>query len=203
MLNHQISIAIDLLKQGKPIVFPTDTVYGLGGDALSEQAILSVFELKNRSITQALPVLLPDIGHIYNWVDREHLNKYSLNKKLFNLIEKFWPGPLTIVVKKAITVSNLLTANQDTIAIRVPNNPITLKLLKNFNSGIIGTSANKSGFKSARTVQEVQDQFGEKVFVLDGGVCNIGVESTIVSLVDVPVILREGAILAEQLQQCW
>lgn len=199
MLNDQIAIAVNLLLQGKPIIFPTDTVYGLGADARCEQAILSIFELKNRPAIQALPVLLPDISHIYTWADQENLNKYSLNKKLFNLIGHFWPGPLTIVVKKAKTVSNILTANNDTVAIRIPNNPIILKLLKNFNSGIVGTSANKSGSPSAKTAQEAKDQFGEKIFVLDGGTCSIGVESTIISLVDVPTILREGAISAEQL----
>ena len=196
MSNNQITTAVKLLQQGKLIAFPTDTVYGIGGDAKCKQAIGSVFSLKNRPTTQALPVLLPNLQHIYHWVHKD-----SLIPELFLLAEIFWPGPLTIVVKKASTVPNLLTADQDTIAIRVPNHPITLELLKNFNSGIIGSSANKFGQTSAKTCAQVKNTFGDELFVLDGGVCNIGIESTIISLVADPVILREGAIQAVQLKK--
>ncbi|MGI9214682.1 MAG: L-threonylcarbamoyladenylate synthase [Gammaproteobacteria bacterium] len=198
---EQISIAVDLLKQGKIIAFPTDTVYGIGGDPLNEQAILSIFKLKSRAMNQALPVLLPDLEHIYPWIDLDYLNKHHLTSKLFNLLANFWPGALTVVLKKSKYISNLLTANQDTIALRVPNHPITLALLKAFNSGIIGTSANKSGDFSAIDSKQVQISFGDKLFVLDGGICKLGKESTIISFVDPKInILRQGAIDFKKLE---
>lgn len=198
---EQIAIAVDLLKQGKIIAFPTDTVYGIGGDPLNEQAILSIFKLKSRSNTQALPVLLPDLEHIYPWIDLDYLNKLNLTSKLFDLLANFWPGALTVVVKKAKHVSHLLTANQDTIALRVPNHPITLALLKAFNSGIIGTSANKSGDFSAINSKQVQSAFGDKLFVLDGDICVIGKESTIISFLDHKIsILRQGVIDFKKLE---
>ncbi len=199
MICDQIEIAVNLLKQGKPVLFPTDTVYGLGADATSTAAIRSIFQLKNRPTTQALPVLLPDIQHIYHWIDEDSLNSCGLKTKLFNLVENFWPGPLTIVVKKSSKVSNLLTAGKDSIAIRIPNHPVTLELLKNFNSGIIGSSANKSGDASSKNFLQAQNAFDNKLFVLDGGECNIGTESTIVSLIDTPIIIRHGAITANKL----
>lgn len=194
MSYDQISIAVDLLKQGKPIAFPTDTVYALGGDPSSEQAIRSIFALKKRAITQALPVLLPDLGHIYNWIDKDSINDNNLKITLFSLIENFWPGALTIIAKKATTVSNLLTAGSDAVAIRIPNHPLTLQLLKEFNSGIIGTSANQSGQPSATNYHQVKAAFDEELFVLDGGRCNGGIESTIIALIDCPRIIRQGAI---------
>ena len=100
---EQIAIAVDLLKQGKIIAFPTDTVYGLGGDPLNEQVILSIFKLKSRSNTQALPVLLPDLENIYSWIDLDYLNKINLTSKLFDLLAKFWPGPLTVQWKESGT----------------------------------------------------------------------------------------------------
>ena len=201
MFDDQISIAVDLLKQGKPIAFPTDTVYALGGDPNSEQAIRSIFALKKRAITQALPVLLPDLGHIYHWIDKESINNNNLKSTLCCLIENFWPGALTIIAKKATTVSNLLTAGSGAVAIRIPNHLLTLQLLKEFNSGIIGTSANQSGQASATNYHQVKTAFDQELFILDGGRCNGGVESTIIELIDRPKIIRQGAIPVEQLAQ--
>ncbi len=196
--KEQIIKAVDLLRQGRLVVFPTDTVYGLGADATCEAAILSVFALKKRSLGCPLIVHIPNIKHLSEWVDPEYLKR----DELFVLAEKFWPGPLTIVVKKAAKVSNVMTSGQNTIAIRIPNHPIALELLKNFNSGIVGTSANLSDHNSPTTFEQVFNVFGDQVFMLDGGPCNFGIESTIVSLVEKPVILRQGVISLEELQGC-
>jgi L-threonylcarbamoyladenylate synthase len=185
-----IDLAISVLQQGKVIVFPTDTVYGLGGDPRSESAIHAVFKLKNRCYNTALPILIPSLEHLSHWIDPKYLTK-----KLLALAAEFWPGSLTIVVKKAQHVSDLLTAGQDTIALRVPNQPLMLDLLQQFNSAIIGTSANKSGEPSLTNYQQAKQVFGDQeVLIIDGGQCNFGVESTIVSLVDDLKILRTGAI---------
>lgn len=166
--QRQISIAINLLQQGKIIAFPTDTVYGIGGDPKNDRAILSIFNTKGRSFNQALPVLLPNIEHMYEWIDKDYLYKCTANSsRLLKLLEDFWPGPLTVVFKKAKHVSNLLTANQDTIALRVPNHSLLLSLLKEFNSGIIGTSANRSGECSAITYNQVKKIFRNKLFVIN------------------------------------
>ena len=196
--NRQIDLAIKLLQQEQAIAFPTDTLYGLGADPYSEKAIDKVFALKGRSYEQALPILLPNIEDMFNWIDQAGLSKVQ-SQKIFDLAEKFWPGPLTIVTKKSKKVSNLLTANQDTIALRIPNHPLALELLKAFNSAIIGTSANKSGEPSLTTAQEVINIFGENLFVLDGGKCPLGIGSTIISIMEQVKILRVGAISLEEL----
>lgn len=201
MQDLQISIAANLLKQGKVIAYPTDTLYGLGADPNNEEAISSIFQIKGRNFTQALPVLLPDIEQIYSWIDINWLDKHNLTQRLLNLVKNFWPGALTVVLKKAKHVSRLLTANQDTIALRVPNHPVALKLLEAFGAGIIGTSANKSGGLEAVDSQQVKAIFCDQLFVLDGGMSRIGKASTIVAFLDDGIkILRQGAIECEKLK---
>lgn len=219
---EQINIAVSLLHQGKPIAFPTDTVYGLGADPRCEAAIKSIFILKGRSFTQPLPILLHDTTQVDDWIDFSALRKSNLEALFWKLATCFWPGALTIVAKKNPTVSNLLTANTDAIAVRIPNHTLALSLLKAFGFAIIGTSANKSNMPSATSAQQVTEIFGKRLFVLDTdrydkdgdsknqtvnltnnrgkfqAACYAG--STIVSLVDVPKIIRYGVIPKEQLQ---
>ncbi len=199
MIKDQISIAVDLLQQGELVAFPTDTVYGLGADAVNEQAILKVFKLKQRSLNLPLIVHIPNIDHLSIWADC-----HKLQPDVFKLIETFWPGPVTVVVKKAAEVSSLITAGQDSIALRIPNHPIALELLKNFNSGIVGTSANLSGHNSLISSTQVIKEFNNNVFVLEeeGYIGEFGVESTIVSLVEEPMVLRQGAVTVAQLKSC-
>ena len=198
MVENQILKAVELLRQGNLVAFPTDTVYGLGADARNEQAILKVFELKQRPFDRPLIVHIPNLEHLAVWVNPEHLNQ-----DVFKLVESFWPGPLTIVVKKSSLVSDLITAGQDNIALRIPDHPVALELLKAFNSGLVGTSANLSGNVSNVIGTQVAKEFNN-VFILDdrGFGCKIGLESTIISLVENPVILRYGAIKVEQLKSC-
>lgn len=197
MLKTQIQQAIQLLRKGELIVFPTDTVYGLGADASNEQAVLQVFAVKKRHYSCPLIVHIPNLDHLGFWVDLE-----SLDEKFFKLAKNFWPGALTIVVKKSKTVSNLITSGQDSIGLRIPNHPVALELLSGFNSGIVGTSANISGDNSLVSFEQAQQMFNNKLFILSGGRCNQGVESTIISLVENPIILRQGAISAERIFQC-
>jgi L-threonylcarbamoyladenylate synthase len=199
MVENQILKAVELLRQGNLVAFPTDTVYGLGADARNEQAILKVFELKQRPFDRPLIVHIPNLEHLAIWANADYLKQ-----DVFKLVEIFWPGPLTIVVKKSSLVSDLITAGQDNIAIRIPNHPIALELLKTFDSGIVGTSANLSGNISNVTGKQVAEEFNN-IFILDdcgAGCSKTGVGSTIISLVAQPVILRQGAIKTEQLRSC-
>ena len=194
--DQQLQLAVQLLRQDRVIAFPTDTVYGLGGDPRSELAIRRVFELKNRSYTTPLPILIPSIEHLAYWVDLK-----CITDKLLALANAFWPGGLTIVANKASHVSEFLTAGQATIAVRMPNHPLIQQLLHKFNSAIIGTSANQSGQPSLTDHHQVQQAFdNQEVLVLNGHPCSVGVESTIVLVTNEIKILRLGAISASQLQ---
>lgn len=196
MLKTQIQRAIQLLRKGELIVFPTDTVYGLGADASNEQAILQVFAVKKRHYSCPLIVHIPNLEHLGIWADLE-----SLDEKFFNLAKNFWPGALTIVVKKSKNVSNLITSGRDSIGLRIPNHPVALELLRGFNSGIVGTSANISGDNSLVNFEQARSVFHNNLFILSGGKCSQGLESTIISLVENPIILRQGAISLEVIFQ--
>lgn len=196
MLNNSIQQAVTLLKKGELVIFPTDTVYGLGADANNEQAILRVFAFKNRPQSFPLIIHLPSLEHVSLWAEAA-----ALDEKFFKLAKKFWPGALTIVVKSPPRVSKLITAGQDTIGLRIPNHPVALELLRAFNSGIVGTSANISGEKSLSSGEQAIQQFNNKIFILNGGECYHGTESTIISLVNSPTILRKGSIKEEQIWQ--
>lgn len=200
MEQTEIATAKLLLQQGEVVAFPTDTLYALGGNANSITAIAKVFEIKGRSYNQALPVLLPKAKDLFLWADEVSLNLNGMRSNLMNLVDNFWPGPLTIVVKKAHIVPNLLAAHKDTIALRVPNHPVALKLLQEFNSGIIGTSANKSGEMPLNDPKQIKKNLGESLFVLTGAEPPMGVRSTIIAVTDEIKILREGAIPVEKLK---
>jgi len=161
VLNKSIQQAVTLLKKGELVIFPTDTVYGLGADANNEQAILRVFAFKNRPKSFPLIIHLPSLEHVSLWAEIA-----SLDEKFFKLAKKFWPGALTIVVKSTTKISKLITAGQDTIGLRIPNHPVALELLRAFNSGIVGTSANISGEKSLNSGAKAIQQFNNKVFIL-------------------------------------
>lgn len=203
MQQNKISIAIDKLNKGELIIFPTDTLYALGADPRNDQAINKVFAFKGRAHTQALPVLLAKPEELNDWIDQDNLNVLGLNQILWDLVGAFWPGSLTIVVKKSKNVSNLLTANQDNIALRIPNHPLALELLTAFGSGIIGTSANKSGKPNLIDYQAISKTFAKDIYLLsDDQQPLLGVGSTIVSLVGGECkILREGAISRETLKR--
>jgi L-threonylcarbamoyladenylate synthase len=193
--QDEIDQAVEALRDGEVVAFPTETVYGLGADASNPDAVRKIFELKGRPATHPL------IVHI------EHpraLERWALNvpPAAAALVEKFWPGPLTLILRRAPAVDLAITGGQDTVAVRVPGHPVAQQLLRAFGSGIAAPSANRYGRISPTRPEHVRDEFGDDVrIVLDGGDCKIGLESTIVSCVDtVPRILRPGSLTLTQLR---
>lgn len=185
---------IELLQQGSLVAFPTETVYGLGADATNPDAIRKVFAAKGRPADHPLIVHLPNIEHIYQWA-------INIPASAIKLAHKYWPGPLTLILQKHPNVDPLITGGQNTIALRIPNHPITLQLLKDFGKPLVGPSANKYGHVSPTTAQHVLEDLGDQVAaIIDGGPTDLGIESTIVSFIcDHPQIVREGLITAKQL----
>lgn len=186
--------AAELIQTGKLVAFPTETVYGLGCDAMNAIAVAKVFEAKQR------PQFDPLIVHI---ADRKQLDTLlsSLPRLAERLMDTFWPGPLTLVLPKQPTVPDLVTAGLPTVAVRMPNHPVAQALLHETGTPIAAPSANPFGYVSPTTAQHVADGLGHSVdLILDGGACAVGVESTIISLASTtPEVLRPGSITIEQL----
>lgn len=188
--------AIAIVKAGGVVAYPTDTVYGLGGDGFNEEAVNRIYRIKNRPLTQPLSVLIADEKDMARLAD-------AVPESARRLAERFWPGGLTIVVRKSFSVPLWVTGGSDTIGVRVPNHPITLALIRGLGKPLIGTSANLSGLPSCTSAEDVRAQLGESVdFILDGGVCPGGIESTVIDVTgEVPRILREGAIPREAISR--
>jgi L-threonylcarbamoyladenylate synthase len=195
VLQSEIQEAVEALRAGELVAFPTETVYGLGANANNPDAVRKIFRAKGRPSTHPLIVHIDHPRYIQRWV-RE------LTPEAKSLADAFWPGPLTIVAKRAPAVNDVITGGQDTIAIRVPNHPVAQQLLNAFGGGIAAPSANRYGKVSPTRAEHVRDEFGEEIrIVLDGDDCKIGLESTIVSCVgDVPRVLRPGSITMSQLR---
>lgn len=191
----ELSKAINCLKEGDPIVFPTETVYGLGAPIFNQSAVKKVFRIKKRPMDNPL---IAHIGHLEEaWKLSHHLSgKFSL------LATNFWPGPLTIVLPKAPKVPDLVSAGHPTIAIRMPSHPIALELIKTFGDPLVAPSANLSGRPSPTRVEDVlEDLDGAVRYIVDGGECVVGIESTVISLIDdEPVLLRPGKITKEAIE---
>jgi len=194
-IQAQIERGISILKQGGLVAFPTDTVYGLGAGASNQPAVAKVYQVKERPRDMALPLLLAHTSQI---------NEVAcpVPPIAWLLADKFLPGALTIVLYKSNSVLDIVTGGGSTVAVRIPAHPIPVALAENLGP-IVGTSANLSGKPSALTADEVCSQFGDKIdLVIDAGRCPGGRESTIVDVTgEVPVVLREGAIPREELEQ--
>ncbi len=193
--QEELDQAVAILRRGGLVAYPTDTVFGLGANAFSEQAVLRVFQAKKRPLNMALPLLLADVSQ---------LSQVALHipELAWRLAEKFFPGALTLVLQKAPSVSAVVTGGGDTVAVRVPGHPVPIALAKGLSSPIIGTSANLSGLPSPVTADEVDRQLGSSVdLVIRQGRCYLGVESTILDLTgQEPRLLRQGAIPREQIE---
>ncbi|MGH8229492.1 MAG: L-threonylcarbamoyladenylate synthase, partial [Steroidobacteraceae bacterium] len=191
-----IEAAVQALRDGELVAFPTETVYGLGANAQNPAAVRKIFEAKGRPPSHPVIVHLDSPRYLHRWV-REVPESAS------KLGERFWPGPLTIVMPRAGNVHDVVTGGQDTIAIRVPSHPMAQQLLTAFGGGIAAPSANRYGRLSPTRPEHVRDELGDVVrLVLDGGECQIGLESTIVACLDGTVqLLRPGAITATQLRE--
>jgi len=193
--QDEIDRAVEALRDGEVVAFPTETVYGLGADAQNPEAVRKVFELKGRPATHPLIVHLDHPRLLERWA-------LNVPPAAQALAERFWPGPLTLVLRRAPAVDLAITGGQDTVAVRVPNHPVAQQLLRAFGGGIVAPSANRYGRVSPTRAEHVREEFGDAVkVILDGGDCKIGLESTIVSCVDaVPRVLRPGGITLSQLR---
>jgi L-threonylcarbamoyladenylate synthase len=191
-----IEEAAAVLRRGGLVAFPTETVYGLGADVLNLDAIREVFRVKGRPADNPVIVHVAGTRQLDDIVDEIPEN----GKKL---AETFWPGPLTLVMKRTILVSDLVTAGLDTVAVRMPDHPVALALIRAFGEGIVGPSANISGRPSPTTATHVYDDLrGQVDMILDAGPTKIGLESTVVDVtVDPPMILRLGGLTKERVAE--
>jgi len=196
-LQGQVKEAVQILKNGGVIVFPTDTVYGLGADAFNSKAVERIYEIKKRPRHLPLPLLLSDVSQVT-------MIAKSVPEIGWSLASHFWPGGLTLVLPKAASLPTYL-AKGPTVAVRVPNHPICLALSKRLGRPIIGTSANISGQPSSLTADKVKQQLGDKVdLIIDGGKCSGGSESTIVDVTGgVPVVLRQGIVAQHEIDKAF
>jgi L-threonylcarbamoyladenylate synthase len=189
-----IQTAVQALRDGDLVAFPTETVYGLGANAQNPAALRKIFAAKGRPTSHPLIVHLDSPRYLHRWT-RE------LPPAAARLATKFWPGPLTMVLPRSENVHDLITGGQDTVAVRVPSHPIAKQLINAFGGGIAAPSANRYGRISPTRADHVRDEMGEAVsIILDGGESKFGLESTIVACVGNTVqLLRPGAISAMQL----
>ena len=196
-----IQKAASLLREGKLVAFPTETVYGLGADATNDQAVRSIFEAKGRPSNNPLIIHVHSIEQLFDCVDISRCTEKTISH--LELLGPLWPGPFSVVVPKSPNISDLVSGGGSSIAIRIPNHPVALALLEYCQRPIAAPSANPSMYVSPTTAQHVQSGLGESVsLVLDGGPCTIGIESTVLSLLeDTPIILRPGSITREQLEE--
>jgi len=193
-MNSDITEAVTILRQGGLVAFPTETVYGLGADASNPAALRKIFTAKGRPMDHPLIVHLGNIEQLSAWAR-------DISPQAMQLAHAFWPGPLTLILKKAPHILDLITGGQDTIGLRIPQHPIAQALLQAFGGGVAAPSANRFGRISPTTAEAVREELGESVdLVLEGGACAVGVESTIVDMSqDEPVILRPGMITQQQI----
>lgn len=196
MSQEDILKAAQLLKQGQIVAFPTETVYGLGGDATNEKACAKIFELKNR------PQINPLIVHVSNKDQAMLLAEFNEDAKKLSIL---WPGPLTMVlpIKRPTKIAQIVTAGLETIAIRVPSHSVAQNLLLTARCPIAAPSANPSGYISATTASHIQHDFGDKIFTLQNKEKGFyGLESTIIDLsLSIPTILRFGFMTKEAIEK--
>lgn len=195
MIGNDLSTAAHLLREGRIVAIPTETVYGLAANAFDEGAVLQVFEAKQR------PSFDPLIVHVGQQADVHRVAR-ELPPGAQALIDAFWPGPLTLVLPKRDAVPDIVTSGLDTVGVRMPAHPLALQLLHALDFPLAAPSANPFGYVSPTTAQHVADQLGERIpYILDGGPCEVGVESTIIGWeVDRWVLYRPGGIALEAIE---
>lgn len=193
--HENIALAVQCLKHGGLVGMPTETVYGLGADASNTQAVKRIFAAKNRPENHPLIVHLASFEQFENWAQ-------DIPESAFQLAQHFCPAPLAFILKKRPQVSEVVTGGQNTVALRIPNHPVALELLRQFDGGIAAPSANRFCRISPTQATHVAEELGEDVdFILDGGACEVGVESTIIDLSgDKPTILRFGKITRTEIE---
>jgi L-threonylcarbamoyladenylate synthase len=200
-----VDLAANKLIEGSLVAFPTETVYGLGADASNELAVEKIYKTKGRPTNHPLIAHIASPNSLNIWA--KNVNQYALQ-----LSKNFWPGPMTLVFERTSMAKDWITGGQNTVALRVPNHPIALSLLRQFESlggqGIAAPSANRFGAVSPTSSQAVYEELGlyldkNKDLILDGGICQVGLESTIIDCTQKkPRILRLGAITGAMIEEC-
>jgi L-threonylcarbamoyladenylate synthase len=191
-----IAEATDILRRGGLVAFPTETVYGLGADATNAAAVAKIFAAKGRPPTNPLIVHVADAA-----AARRYATEWP--PAAAHLAERFWPGPLTLVLPKSPDIVPAVTAGLNTVGLRVPDHPVALQLLREFGGAVAAPSANRSNRVSPTTAEHVREELGNEVdLVLDGGPCRVGIESTVLDLTtDRPTLLRPGGVSREQIEE--
>jgi len=192
--SEQISVAADIIKSGGVVAFPTETVYGLGANALNPQAVARIFEIKER------PSFDPLIVHIAKKNDLFSLAE-NVDDRVLALADKFWPGPLTIVLTKNIIIPDIVTSGLPTVGLRMPSHPLALQLIEQANCPIAAPSANKFGRISPTKAIHVRKQLPNLEYIIDGGSTIVGIESTVITIDDEGfIILRDGIITEDEIK---
>lgn len=198
-----LATAVQSLREGSLVAFPTETVYGLGADATNAQAVARIYEVKGRPADHPLIVHIADLKYLEQWIS--DIPEYAIA-----LARKFWPGPMTLILQRSELARDFITGGQDSVGIRIPDNSLALGLLEAFHklggAGIAAPSANRFGQVSPTTAAAVKEELGDYLsdtdLVLDGGPSEVGVESTIVDCTgELPRILRPGAITIEMIEE--
>lgn len=194
--DPDIDKAVAILRRGGLVAFPTETVYGLGADARNPEALRKLYTTKGRPASHPVIVHLADVSQLAQWAS-------EVPPAAAKLAARFWPGPLTLILRRAPGVSDAVTGGQDSVGLRIPSHPVAHALLAKFGGGIAAPSANRFGSVSATAAQHVRQEFGASVeCVLEGGASEIGIESTIVAVTgQQPVLLRPGHISAREIEQ--
>lgn len=194
-IGTDLTYAKTLLSQGELVAIPTETVYGLAANALQPYAVLKIFQVKNRPQFDPLIVHVASLSQAYELVE-------TIPSAAEKLMHQFWPGPITLVLKKKALIPDLVTAGLDTVGIRCPDHPLTRQLLATLEFPLAAPSANPFGYISPTQPEHVNQQLGNKIkYILDGGPSRVGLESTIVGFEQGPVIYRLGGLTQEEIEQ--
>lgn len=192
----QLKEPAEIIKQGGIVIFPTETVYGIGTNAFNENSIRRLYDIKKRPLNKPISLLVCNMDMINEVAE-------NITEIEYKLMNEFFPGPFTIILKKKNIVPNIVTANQDSVGIRMPSNEIARRIVEYSNVPIATPSANISGEPSGTNLEDIRTDFEDKVdYFIDGGESTIGISSTIVKVIDnVPHILRKGSITKEQIEK--
>jgi L-threonylcarbamoyladenylate synthase len=195
VIGKDINKAKQLLESGELVAIPTETVYGLAGNALSNASAAKIFSTKDRPEFDPLIIHVADLNSAHQYIE-------DMPGTAIRLAEKFWPGPLTFVLRKKSLVPDLVTSGLETVGIRCPDHPLTLDLLKKLSFPLAAPSANPFGYVSPTKPEHVQAQLGNRIeYILDGGPCAVGIESTIIGFENnMPVVYRMGGLSIESIE---
>ncbi len=195
-IGTDIKIALNLLNRSEIVGIPTETVYGLAANAFDPIAVAKIFKAKERPAFDPLIVHTSSLERAMRFVE-------IIPGKAYKLANKFWPGPMTLIFKKKAIIPDIVTSGLETVAVRIPNHPLTLELLRSIDFPLAAPSANPFGYISPTSAEHVNEQLGEKIkYVLDGGDCHVGIESTIIDFDDDEInVLRLGGCKIEDLKK--